>query len=280
MNTAIIEAIDIKKAQPIKHVNEAPAPKKYWLFKKTRARWDAEAAAKAKAEAKAKAKAEATKVYMTYLAYYAAEMNDTTHEPDLFSCLGRSPYTVWDDTSRTSINPDTLMDETPRIYLGLDTKCVTPTLRKLTINGHCDSYRYRGKISKIRGLRKLTNTTFVKQACKDNARINVEGDKKLQDCFDWAKNPFRGLELRRRLAALPLSTQEPLYGQPAIQPETIHAVGNAGADGMPLGHVAAISIAIVLIGFTVFRSLKALLKRFRTPQKGKASTSGNDTGIT
>merc|ERR1711964_889081 len=86
---------------------------------------------------------------------------------------------------------------------------------------------------------------------------------------------------RRRLVSLPLSTQESLYGLPAIQPtETIHAVENAGAEGMPLGQLAAIPIATVLIGFTLFRSVKALLKRFRTPQKGKASTSGNDTGIT
>merc|ERR1711964_24599 len=75
---------------------------------------------------------------------------------------------------------------------------------------------------------------------------------------------------RRRLVSLPLSTQEPLYGLPAIQPTgTIHAVENAGADGMPLGQLAAIPIATVLIGFTLFRSVKALLKRFEPPKKGR-----------
>jgi len=115
---------------------------------------------------------------------------------------------------------------------------------------------------------KLSHSEFLNMAIRKKATI-------------YGKSVEAVTKSRRRLVALPLSTQEPLYGLPAIQPtETIHAVGNAGAEGMPLGQLAAIPIAIVLIGFTLVRSFKALLKRFRTPKKGKASTRGNDNGIT
>merc|ERR1711964_325065 len=132
-------------------------------------------------------------------------------------------------------------------------------------------------------LKKLSAAEFLEEARNQSAIVG--GDKIERTQIGVSRGTFVAEIMaqegfHRRLVALPPSTQEPLYGLPAMQPtETIHAVGNAGADGMPLGQLAAIPIATVLIGFTIFRSFKALLKRFRTPKKGKASTSGNDTGI-
>jgi hypothetical protein len=136
---------------------------------------------------------------------------------------------------------------------------------------HRDDHQNRQPLGRIRKLSPLDFCYQGKRCNYPDAEAAVKRGEALKGVT------------RRRLVALPPLAQEPLYdlNLPAIQPtETIQAVENAGADGMPLGQLAAIPIATVLIGFTLFRSVKALLKRFRTPKKGKASTSGNDNGIT